>query len=136
MPEDLATYYERRLQAEIEQIEARIKDLTQEKHALQRQLMKARQQGAGLADVNRKNSVNRIMIENRLIDALKTANGPLNAGQLLTAARYVNFELNENTFRTYLHRLKKQGIIKNAGRPGRWLLVNVHPPSTPVKAIS
>jgi len=116
------SYYERRLQTEIEAIEARIKELNQEKMALQRQLVKARREGAGIADVNRKNSVTRIMIENKVIEALKGSAKPLNSRALYIAAQYVDFQLKSTTFRTYLHRMKNKGMIVYAGKVGVWKL--------------
>ena len=117
-----SSYYETRLQREIEQIEARIRELTQEKTALQRQLMKARRENADLRDVNRKNSINRVMIENRVVEALKEFKKPLRTKDLYRFAQYVNFELNENTFRTILHRMKQKTMIEQAGRRGVWQL--------------
>lgn len=123
MADEPASYYERRLQREIEQIDVRIRELAQEKSALQRQLLKARQEASGLSEVSRKNSIMRIMIENRILDALRSSAKPLSSHELFQNARYANFELKENTFRTYLHRLKQRGLIANAGRAGRWRAV-------------
>ena len=92
--------FERRILHEIGEIESKIKELTQEKEALSRQLMKARREAANLSDVSRKNSVNRAMIEMRVLEALRNAKKPLRTKDLFRAAQYVNFELNESTFRT------------------------------------
>ncbi len=116
------SYYEARLQNEIEQIERKINELSQEKYALQRQLLKARRENFGLQDVNRKNSIARVMIENRIIEALKASKEPLNSDKLFNEALNANFSLKEATFRTYLHRMKNKGTIENAGRSGRWKL--------------
>lgn len=124
-----SSYYETRLQREIEQIEARIRELTQEKTALQRQLMKARRENADLKDVNRKNSINRVMIENRVIEALKEFQKPLRTKDLYRVAQYVNFELNENSFRTILHRMHQKGMIQNAGKRGVWKLASPAQPT-------
>lgn len=117
-----ASYYETRLQREIEEIEARMRELTQEKAALQRQLMKARRENVDLSDVNRKNSVNRVMIETRVLDALKSAAKPMPTRDLYQVAQFVNFELNENTFRTTLHRMKQKALIEPTSRRGVWRL--------------
>ncbi|MCK0197392.1 hypothetical protein MWN34_10755 [Ancylobacter sp. 6x-1] len=130
MADEPISYYERRLQREIEQIDVRIRELTQEKSALQRQLLKARQEASGLSEVSRRNSVMRIMIENRVLDALRSANKPLSSYELFQNARYANFELKENTFRTYLHRLKQRGLIASAGQPGRWRAIAPQPSPT------
>lgn len=122
MNETPSSYYEKRLQREIEQIESRIRELAQEKIALQRQLMKARQENADLRDVNRKNSINRVMIENRVLEAFQGLNKSLKTKDLYKYAQYVNFELNENTFRTILHRMSQKGMIERTDSRGVWRL--------------
>lgn len=113
------TYYERRLMREIEDIELRMKELSDERDALRRQLIKARWDNHHLRDVNRKNSAGRVMIEQRVLSALEQASKPLTSRQLFEIARLANFELKENTFRTHLHRMKAKGLIRSVGR-GRW----------------
>lgn len=110
---------------EIGEIEKKISELNQEKTALQRQLMKARRESAGFKDVHRKNSVNRAMIEMRVLEALRNAKKPLRTKDLFRAAQFVNFELNESTFRTYLHRMKNKDLIRNAKAAGVWALIEV-----------
>ncbi|WP_424941672.1 hypothetical protein [Aliiroseovarius sp. S253] len=122
MPEEAQpppTYYERRLQQEIETIELKLKELTAERDALKRQLIKARWDNHHLRDVNRKNSASRVMIEQRVLGALEQATKPMTSRQLFEIARLANFELKENTFRTQLHRMKEKGLIENVSR-GRW----------------
>ena len=114
-------FYERRLMREIEAVEARIAELTQEKYALQRQLQKARWENHSLRDVNRKNSANRVMVEERVLSLLHGAEKPLHNSKLLSAAKLANFDLNPSTFRTYLRRLKEKGLIENTRR-GYWKL--------------
>lgn len=116
------TAYEQRLQLEIERINQKVKDLVDERLALERQLILARQESSGLSDVSRKNSVNRVMIERRLISALRSKEIMTNK-ELLAQAQLVAFDLNPNTFRTQLHRLKAKGLIETASTPGNWRLV-------------
>ncbi len=118
--------YVRRLQREIEEIEARIAELTEEKHALKRQLVKAHWEENALKDVSRKNSGTRIMVEERILDALRHANAPLNNATLFATAKRANFELKPVTFRTYLKRLKERGEIQSVGR-GAWMIGSVRP---------
>lgn len=113
--------YVRRLQREIEEIEARIAELTDEKLALKRQLVKAHWEENALRDVSRKNSGTRIMVEERILDALRHARGPLSNTALFETAKRANFELKPVTFRTYLKRLKEKGAIQSVGR-GAWML--------------
>ena len=119
MLEDAQSYYERRLMRAIEETEGRIKELTHERDALRRQLMQARWENSALKDVSRKNSGNRVMIETRVVDTLKASSRAVSTAKLFAVAQRVNFELKENTFRTYLHRMKEKGMIVSVGR-GVW----------------
>ena len=125
MPETLPSPYEARLLQEIEAINARIKELGLEKAALQRQLLKARWENNSLRDVSRKNSASRIMVEQRVLAELAAASAPVALARLFAAAKHANYDLRENTFRTYLHRLKEKGLIDNPNR-GAWRLANKH----------
>ncbi len=122
--EDSSTtsYYERRLQQEIEAIELKLKELTAERDALRRQLIKARWENHHLRDVSRKNSASRVLVEQRVLAALEQATKPMTSSQLFSVARLANFELKENTFRTHLHRMKSKGLIENVSR-GRWRVI-------------
>lgn len=113
--------YERRLQQEIESLNAQIRDLTMERQALERQLVKARQETGGIKDVSRKNSFLRIMIERRVLAAL-SEKSPLSSKDLMAHAKLVTFDMNQSTFRTHLHRLKLKGEIETAGTRGNWRL--------------
>jgi SMC interacting uncharacterized protein involved in chromosome segregation len=112
-------YYEQRLIREIEEIELKLKELTAERDALRRQLIKARWETHQLRDVNRKNSASRVMIEQRVLSALDQTPKPMTSSQLFSVARLANFELKENTFRTHLHRMKERGMILSVSR-GKW----------------
>lgn len=120
MTQELNTYFETRLQREIEQIDLKIKELTEEKYALQRQLIKARRDISNLEDVNRKNSAARVMIERKVVEALTASGGPMHLSKLYGEAKVVDFKLKENTFRTHIHRFSQKGIIVPAGKPGMW----------------
>lgn len=120
--ETVPSYYESRLQREIEEIELKLKELTAERDALRRQLIKARWEHHHLRDVNRKNSASRVLVEQRVLSTLEAATKPMTSRQLLEVARFANFELKENTFRTHLHRMKAKGLIESIGR-GKWRLV-------------
>lgn len=119
-----ASPYVRRLSREIEEIEARIAELTAEKLALQRQLTKAHWESNALHDVSRKNSGTRIMVEQRVLEALRTAVAPLGNKALFAEARKANFDLKPTTFRTYLLRLSEKGMIQHAEKRGLWRLSN------------
>jgi len=128
MGEASDSYYERRLMREIEELDKRIKELTQEQHALKRQLVKARWENDSLKDVSRKNSANRVMIENRVLEALKGSSKACSTAMLYREGLRANFELRENTFRTYLYRMKEKGLVRSVGR-GLWRLPETKKPS-------
>lgn len=121
MPDDPNTYYERRLMRAVEEVEARIKELQDEKTALLRQLRVARWESDSLKDVNRKNSGVRVMVERRVLDALRAAKKPVTSDALYREALMANFELKDGTFRTHLHRMKAKGLLQSAGW-GLWRL--------------
>lgn len=122
MDESLLSGFELRLLRELEAIESRIKALEQEKAALQRQLLKARWERSELRDVNRKNSGNRVLVEQRVLEELRKTEKSLSINKLFQSASSVNYELKQSTFRTYLHRLKSKGLVENPSR-GMWRLV-------------
>ncbi|MDI3338002.1 hypothetical protein QKW60_16460 [Defluviimonas aestuarii] len=126
MSDDERSYYETRLIREIEEIDARIMELRREQDALKRQLMKARWENNALRDVTRKNSANRVMVEQRILDELGEASKSLSTSALYKVAVLANFELKANTFRTHLHRLKERGMIESPRR-GYWKLSDRKP---------
>ncbi len=113
-------YFEKRIQLEIEEINTRIRDLTLEKLALQRQLVKAKSANSGVKSETRKNSINRVMVESKILGELSQSKKPVSARLLYKVAQLANFELKETTFRTYLHRMKKRGLIQSVGNNGTW----------------
>lgn len=124
MKNEYLTYFETRLQKQIEELDAQIKMLSDEKYALARQLAKARAERTGLQTVTRKNSIDRVLAENCIIEALRESKGSLTSQKLYNAAQQTNYDLKENTFRTYLHRMKKRGAIKTAKFVGHWELID------------
>ena len=122
MADDNLTYFEKRLQGELEALEERIRDLEKEKSALLRQIAKARADRQGLQYVSRRNSQNRVLAENSVLMLLKEKGRPLSTLELYKNARFTNYDLKEGTFRTYLHRMKAKGLIATAGHVGMWKL--------------
>lgn len=113
--------FEERLYIAIAKINDEIKDLLRDKSALERQLIIARRENTDIRDVSRKNSIDRVMIEKRVILALG-GNKTKSTYALYKEAKEINFNLKENTFRTQLHRMKNKGIIEKAERNGKWRL--------------
>jgi len=105
------SFFENRLMNEIKDIEQKIKRLSTEKETLLKQLHKARMEKEGLQFSVRKNSTNRILIENSVLMSLKVRGGEAKSDELLRQALFVVDSLNTNTFRTYLNRMKQKGLI-------------------------
>ena len=113
---------EKLLAKELAEVELRIKELMDEAAALRRQIGKAAANRQDLGFSTRKNSVNRILAENSILETLRTKGKPTKTWDLFKKARMTNVHLKENTFRTYLHRMKKRGAIQTAYKAGEWRL--------------
>lgn len=113
--------FEDRIMIEIERVESDIRALTQEKLALQRQLMKARKEKLEIRDVSRINSINRVLIENKILKALAESTGGLSTKRLLKEVKEIEFHIKDSTFRSHLHRLKQKGQITSGARRGFWI---------------
>lgn len=126
MNDDEFIFFESRLLKEIEEIESKIKALTSEKMALSKQLQKAKMEKDGLQFSTRKNSVNRILIENSVIYNLRAKRDKgqisVSSDDLYKQALFLVNDLKKNTFRTYLNRMKNKGLIKNSNHVGFWTL--------------
>jgi sucrose-6-phosphate hydrolase SacC (GH32 family) len=128
MDDPKLSYFERRLAGEIVEIEAKIEALEGEKRALLRQMSKARAERTGIQEVTRKNSLSRILAENSIVEMLQNSASPVKTLRLFARARQTNFDLKETTFRTYLHRMKKRGVIKTGPTVGSWQLLKATAP--------
>jgi hypothetical protein len=114
---------ENELLAQLVEIEHTIDNLIAEKEALRRLITRVRHANLATREVTRKNSFDRILTETQIIEALRQSGGPLSVKRLLQEARSIKFDLKDNTFRSYLHRLKVAGVIVPAGgQQGYWKL--------------
>jgi hypothetical protein len=107
---------------QLAEIDRKISDLQAERTVLLRLLAKARQHSSQLHDVTRRNSLNRVLIENMILETLKSSPKALRTYKLFDAARILDHKLNHNTFRSYLHRLKARGLIEPSLKRGFWKL--------------
>lgn len=115
--------FEERLIKEIHDINQKIDELTKERRAVERLLLRARRENAASQSVVRKNSFGRVLIEKVVLDMLRAAKGPVYSRALLKAAREVDFDLKDVTFRSYLRRMKVRELIENPkGKSGLWQL--------------
>jgi hypothetical protein len=106
---------------EIADLSAKIRDLLNQKDAAERLLIRARQQNLLVrrSDVTRKNSINRILVEGAIVQSIERANGPVSAWNLYKDARLMVPQLKENTFRSYLFRMKERGLLTSVNT-GLW----------------
>jgi hypothetical protein len=112
--------FEARLILEISKIDQHISDLLMEKAALTRQLLKARARDPRLRDVTRLNSGQRVLVEDAILGFLQKTRAPCSPSDILAHVRQeAVHDLNENTLRTYLHRMKDRGLVTNPSR-GAW----------------
>ncbi len=126
MNEASPSAYELRLIRGIKDIRSKMMELAADQRALERQLMIARRENVYLNDVSRKNSANRVLVESRILEVLRAAPKAMTNTSLYKEARDANYDLTDNTFRTYLHRLKKRGVIESAGW-GLWRIPKDQP---------
>jgi DNA-binding transcriptional ArsR family regulator len=111
---------EQQLVAELADIERKIGELEQERSAVQRMLLRARQENLLNRDVTRKNSFNRILVENKILETLEKSNKFVRTSELYSEAQRVVYSLKDQTFRSYLHRLKERGLIEASLNRGFW----------------
>ena len=117
--------YEQRLVKELAEIEKRIKELTNDKYALRRLLVKAQKDDLVNRQITRKNSANKVLIETMTLNTLRDGKTPQKTEMLFRAAKTVDTNLKRNTFRSHLHRMKKRGLIANPTNVrGTWKIVD------------
>jgi hypothetical protein len=111
------------IRLQIEEITEQIRELMAHRQSLERVLLKARQQDelVNRVDVTRKNSINRVLVEGAILQTIEGAKKPVRAKNLYQHARGLVPDLRENTFRSYLFRMKTRGLLTRAGA-GTWQL--------------
>jgi hypothetical protein len=120
-PED-RTLLETHVLGQITSVEQEIAKLTAERDTLRDILLRVRRENSSLRDVTRKNSFDRILIENRVMNILRSASKPVKSQRLYWAALEISARLRGPTFRSYLHRLKSKGLIESETH-GLWTAV-------------
>lgn len=113
-------YLENHITRQIKKVDNEIKVLVNERSALERLLLKARQDEAQEREAIRSNSVNRVLVENRILEALRQSPKPLTNRDLYLEARSVVYDLKDTTFRSHIKRMKDGGKIEPKG--SRWIL--------------
>lgn len=107
------------LQAQISEVESKIRALEIEKNSLHRALVRARAGDIGDQIPLRRNSGQRMLIEKAVLDFL--GNKPSNTKRVFEYVRIVHPSLKSATFRSYLRRMSQRGLIANSAR-GMWQL--------------
>ena len=110
---------EAELLKQLADIDRQIVELQHEKLALQRLIARVRLGQRPLREVTRKNSFERILIEERIKEVLSEAGKPLLLSQIMARTQASTRGIKATTFRSYMHRLKERGIIASAGH-GSW----------------
>ena len=129
-PED-RNVLETHILAQLTGLEREMAKMERQRETLREMLLKVRRENAQLRDVTRKNSYDRILIESRVVDMLRAAGKPVLTSRLFWAAKEINPQLPNSTFRSYLHRLKSKGAIDSEVH-GSWTLAQVpSPPAIP-----
>ncbi|MES0864831.1 hypothetical protein ABLN87_20970 [Ruegeria sp. SCPT10] len=113
-------YLENQITQQIQEIDSKIKSLQSERLALERLLLRARRDEAQAREPIRSNSVNRVLVENRILETLRQSKSPVSNRDLLWAARSAVFDLKDSTFRSHIKRMKDGGKIVARGK--RWVL--------------
>jgi hypothetical protein len=119
--QDVAAEVEKKILQEIAARKRQIAGIQQEIDTFERMLMKSRQQQVLIrqTDVTRKNSINRILVENSVVNSLKSSGRPRTTRSLYRDAALIVGTLKEGTFRTILHRMKNRAIITSVS-DGKW----------------
>lgn len=111
-----------RLLRELEEVSAKIQSLEDERKSLKRLLASARSKDTVARSITRKNSLDRAVVESCIHEALSEKR-PLRSSDLRKRVASVVFAMNDNTFRSYLYRMKEKGLItQHKGRRGVWTL--------------
>ena len=120
VPDPKSSAYDHVL-AQIAEIEIKIKELQEEKSALYRVLIRIRRGNVSIRDVSRKNSMNRIVIEDTIKNLLESNKNPLKSNYIYTEVSKLIPDLKSTTFRSHLHRMEKKGLITKANGGRGWL---------------
>jgi hypothetical protein len=117
---DEPSVLEREILAHIDGIDKEISKLKSERLKAERMLFRARRDRQGLKDINRKNSLDRVIIENRIVQILTLEKTHMSIKQIYKDVLMMDSTVKESTFRSHIHRLSEKGLIKNSGIRGYW----------------
>ncbi|WP_316236788.1 hypothetical protein [Bradyrhizobium sp. SZCCHNR1015] len=107
-----STELERQILEQLNETIRRRLELEAEENALRRLLTKIRNKSLKIKDVTRKNSVNRVLIEDRILEALRESEKGVSTAALSREILFRFPNVKPATFRSYLHRLNSRGLIE------------------------
>jgi hypothetical protein len=117
--------FERKILEQLGATSRRLRELEAEQASLQRLLVQIRNKAIKARDVTRKNSVTRVLIEERILETLRRSERGVSTAVLGKEVSYFFPKLKGATFRSYLHRLSTRGLIEPAlGSVAAWQLSN------------
>lgn len=110
---------ERYLLAEIAEAEARIAADQREVDVLKRRLVKLRLGGVTDASLPSAPKIDRLVTEHIILEKIKYLGGSGQTARIYRDLKDARPTLSYGTFRTYLHRMKQEGLLHQRER-GRW----------------
>lgn len=124
MSEQAYQSLERSLLAEISNINRQIRDLKEQRRAIERALQRAKRESVLKNEVVRSNSANRIIVERIILSFLEERpHKAVPANKIFDQCLGYVSDLKDSTFRSYLFRLKERNLIVNE-KFGHWRLVD------------
>jgi uncharacterized protein YerC len=106
---------------DLARIEREISALQRERLSVQRLVLRARRENVENVGVTRKNSLDRILIERAILEAISSSQRPVSLAQIDRVARAIKHDLKPVTLRSYLSRMKERALVSPASR-GFWTL--------------
>ena len=122
LPVDEPSTLEKEILSHIDSIDREINKLRSEKIKAERMLFRARRDRQGIRDVNRKNSINRVIVETRIVKVLELSKTHMAIKQIYKDVLNIDSSMKKTTFRSHMHRLACKGVIVNSGTRGYWRL--------------
>ena len=123
MPVPSSQSLEKQIISQLADVAKRIAELTEEQRTLQRILEGVRRRTIPNLDVTRKNSHQRIIVEDAIMRSFASTPGRRTVASLHLDVRLTLPEIKPSTFRTYLHRMARRGLLRPDGERGGWSLV-------------
>lgn len=122
MADDDDDALQRSLVRRLGEVQEAIAKLTAEKAALERLITHEAVGSPSSTAGARRNSTERLLVEQRVVELLRRARTPIYGRFLLKEIRSLLPGMKAATFRSHMHRMKAKGIVAPGGRDGFWVL--------------